>query len=87
MTTFYQLKDAASAVLACEKSMSLAKLFSVQLKFTVDTLNDWFSRIIKPKIFEHDDIKKQIFMKENTIVHSKTICSICGILLNVEGDG
>ena len=65
MTTFYQLKDAASAVLACEKSMSLAKLFSVELKFTVDTLNDWFSRIIKSENFEHDDIKKQIFMKEN----------------------
>ena len=65
MTTFYQIKDAASAVLACEKSMSPAKLFYVELKFAVDTLNDWFSRIIKSENFEHDDIKKQIFMKEN----------------------
>ena len=32
-TTFYQLKDAASAVLAREKSTPLAKLFSVELKF------------------------------------------------------
>ena len=35
MTTFYQLKDAASAVLACEKSKSLDELFSVELKFTI----------------------------------------------------
>ena len=60
-TTFYQLKDAAFAVLAREKSTSLAELFSVELKFTIDTLNDWFSRIIKPKFFELDDIKKHIF--------------------------
>ena len=39
-TTFYQLKDAASAVLAREKATSLAELFSIELKFTVDTLND-----------------------------------------------
>lgn len=40
--TFYHLKDAASAVLAREKSTSLADLFSVELKFTIDTLNSWF---------------------------------------------
>ena len=37
---FFQLKDAASAVLAREKSTSFAELFSVELKFTIDTLND-----------------------------------------------
>ena len=36
--TFFQLKDAASAVVAREKSTSLAELFSVELKFTIDTL-------------------------------------------------
>ena len=86
-TTFYQLEDAASAVLACEKSISLAELFSVELKFNVDTLNEWFSNIIKPKFFELDDIKKQIFLKKNPIDQSKTICSICGFLLNVDGEG
>ena len=40
--TFYQLKDAAFAVLAREKSTFLAELFSVELKFTIDTLNAWF---------------------------------------------
>ena len=86
-TTFYQLEDAASAVLACEKSFSLAELFSVELKFTVHTLNAWFSNITKPKCFELDDIKKQIFLKKNPIDQSKTICSICGFLLNVDGEG
>ena len=85
-TTFYQLKDTASALLARKKSTSLAELFYVELKFTIDTLNDWFSRIIKPKFFELDDTKKQIFMKENLIVNSKTICLICGLLQDVEGD-
>ena len=37
-TTFYQLKDAAYAVLAREKSTSLAELFSVELKFKINTL-------------------------------------------------
>ena len=39
-TTFYQLKDAVSAVLARKKSTPIAQLFSVEMKFTVDTLND-----------------------------------------------
>ena len=84
-TTFYQLKDAASAVLACEKSTSLAELFSVELKFTVDTLNEWFSRIIKPKFFELDNIKKQIYLKENPMVRSETKYSICGFPIDAEG--
>ena len=50
-TTFYQLKDAAFAVLAREKATFLAESFSVELKFTVDTLNDWFSKKIKTQIF------------------------------------
>ena len=82
--TFYQLKDAASAVLARQKSSSLAELFLVELKFTVDTLNDWFSYTIKPRFFELNDIKKQIFMKENPIIPKKTMCSLCVFSLNVE---
>ena len=71
-------------MLAREKSTSLAELFSVELKFTVDTLNDWFSNTIKPKFLEPNYIKKQIFTKENPIVSSKTIRSICGFLIDVE---
>ena len=84
-TTFYQLKAAASAVLAREKSTSLAKLFSVELKFTVENLNEWFSRIIKPKFFEIDDIKEQIYLKENPVARSKTKCSICGFPIDADG--
>ena len=79
--TFYHLKDAASAVLAREKSTSLAELFSVELKFTIDTLNDWFSNTIKLKFLNVNYIKKQLFIKENPTVPSKTIFSICGFLL------
>ena len=50
-TTFFQLKDVASAVLAREKSTSLAELFWLELKLTTDTLNDWFSNVIKPSFF------------------------------------
>ena len=78
------MKDVASAVLAQEKSTSLAELFSVELKFTVDTLNEWFSIIIKPKFFEIDSIKKQIYSKENPIKKEETVCSICGFLLDVD---
>ena len=53
-TTFSQLKDAADAVLARAKSTSLAEHFSVELKLTFDTLNDWFSSISKPKFLEVD---------------------------------
>ena len=78
------MKDVASAVLAQEKAASLAELFSVELTFTVDTLNEWFSIIIKPKFFEIDSIKKQIYRKENPIKKEETLCSICGFLLEVD---
>ena len=74
-------------MLAREKSTSLAELFSIGLKFTTDTLNDWFSDIIKPKFLEISDIKKQIFIKENPIVTSKTTYSICGFLLDGQARG
>ena len=75
-TTFYQLKDADSAVLAREKSTSLAELFSVELKFTIDTLKAWFGKIIKPKFFEIDCAMKQDFPKKNP-VNSSTVCYLC----------
>ena len=86
-TAFYQLKDAASAVIAREKSTFLAELFSIELKFTIDTLNAWFSNTIKPKFLEIDDIEKQIYVKENPLVPSKTIYYICGFLLDVQAEG
>ena len=82
--TFLQLRDAATAVLAREKSTSLAELFSVELKFTIDTLNNWFSNTIKPKFLELSDIRKRMFIKKNPIAPSKTTCCICWFLLNTE---
>ena len=86
-TTFYQLKDATFAVLACKNSTSFAELFLVELKFTVDTLNDWFASTIKPKYLEPNDIKNQIFTKENPIISAKTICFMCRFLLDVKEGG
>ena len=74
-------------MLAREKSTFLAELFSVELKFTMDVLNDWFSDTIKPKFLDVNDIKKQIFVKENPTIPSKTTCSICGFLLDVQARG
>ena len=84
-TTFYQLKDAASAVLAREKSTSLAELFSVELKFTVDTLKDWFSRIIKPKFFEIDSAEKQKFRKDNPL-DKNSLCCLCDFPLAADSE-
>ena len=53
----------------------------------VDTLNDWFLNKVKPKFLELNDIKKQIFIKENPFVLTETTCSICGFLLDVEAEG
>ena len=80
--TFCQLKDVATAVLALEKSASLA-----ELKFIIDTLSSWFSNTIKAKLLELDDIKKQVFVKENPIAPSKTTCCIYGFLLDTQACG
>ena len=50
--TFNQLKDAATSVLAREKSTSLSELFSVEVKFTTNNLNKWFKHTIKSKFLE-----------------------------------
>ena len=70
-------------MLAHEKSTSLAELFFFELKFSIDTLNASFSNTIKLKFLELDDIKKQRFIKENSIVPSETIFCICGYLFDV----
>ena len=81
------MKDAATSVLTREKSSSLSELFSVELKFTIDTLNKSFSTIIKPKFLQKPGIKKQTFNKENLLISSKTGCYIYGISLDTEACG
>ena len=61
-----QLKDAASAVAFREKCTSLAEMFSVELKFTVDTLKAWFNKIIKPKVFEINYNKNDSWKKKSS---------------------
>ena len=53
----------------------------------VKELSAWFSNTIELKFLCLNDIEKQIFIKENPIVPSKTICSICGFLLDVHTRG
>ena len=86
-TTFYQLKDTATAVLTHKKLTSLAKLFSLELKLAIDTLSNWFSNRIKPKFIELHCIKKQVFIKENPISSIKTTYCISGFLSDVETTG
>ena len=85
--TYSQLKDATTAILARGKSTSLSELFSIELKFTIDMLNKWFSKLIKQKFFELTDTKKQDFIKENPLFPSETTYCICGFLLDVEACG
>ena len=82
--TFSQWRDAATSVLALEKSTSLSELFLTELKFTIDTLNDWFSKLIKPKFLELNDIKKQALIKESPLIPFENTCCICGFLLDTE---
>ena len=78
-TTFHQLKDAVDVVSIKhqEKSTSLAELFYVEFRFTINTLKARFGKTIKPKFFEIYYAKKQDFRKKNP-VNSSTVCVICG---------
>ena len=83
---FFQLKDTAKSVLVREKATSFAELFSVELKFTIDTLNNWFSSRIKPKFLEVSNVKKKILLKKTKLLPESTCC-ICGFLLNINVPG
>ena len=80
-----QLKDAASAVGFREKCTSLAEMFSVELKFTVETLKAWYNNIIKPKFFEVGYDKKDSW-KEKKPVTNETLCCICDFPLGPYAD-
>lgn len=57
-----------------------------ELKFTIDTLSDWFSNKIKPNFFELMTLKRT-FLEKNPIVPSETTCCICGFFPDVEDCG
>ena len=79
---FFQLKDTARSVLVHEKATSFAELFSVEMKFTIDTLYNWFSNRITPKFLEVSNVKKKILLKKTKLLPESTCC-ICGFLLNI----
>ena len=63
----------------------MAELFSVELKFTIDTLKYWFSRLIKPNFFEIDSDKKQKFRKGKPI-DKDSLCCICDFPIAVHDE-
>ena len=63
----------------------MAELFSVELKFTIDTLKYWFSRLIKPNFFEIDSDKKQKFRKGKPF-DKDSLCCICDFPIAVDGE-
>ena len=82
----FQLKDAATTVIVREKSTSLSEPVSIEfsIKFTKDTLKSWFKNTTKSNFLELNDIEKQLFVNENPIIPSRTICCNCGFLLDIE---
>ena len=58
--TYKQLMDAAEGVLCREKTTSLAAMFNIELKFTVNTLKLWFDKTIKQMFVELEHGKKLI---------------------------
>ena len=56
-------------------------MFSTELKFTVDVLVKWFNGIFKSRFNELDEIKKQLFTKNNPIDFSHETCVICSFKL------
>ena len=67
------MKDAATNALDRQKSTSLSELFSVELKFTIDTLVKWFGCTFKSKFLELGKIQKQIFTKKNPLIFVKHV--------------
>ena len=76
---FNQLTDAAAKILRIEKSTPLSEPFSIELKYTTDTLVKWFNVIFKSRFTKITEIKKQMFIRENPIDWSETKCSICDL--------
>ena len=55
MKTLKQLQDVAYSVFNKEKNTSLAKMFNVELKFTVDSIKNWFTKNLKQNELDFRD--------------------------------
>ena len=78
-----QMKDAATIVFNREKTTAFSELFTIELKFTIDTLVNWFNSVIKQKFLERNDFQKRAFIEKNPLNLSKTTCYICGFMLSL----
>ena len=76
MVTLKQLEDASFCVLSREKNTALAEMFSVELKFTVDTLKNWFNKTHKINHLELKLNEKVEFLEKNPVCPD-TLCCLC----------
>ena len=81
--TIAQMKDAATKVFNIEKTTPLSELFTIELKFTIETLVKLFNSIIKRKFIQLNDFQKQAFLEKNRLNLSETICCISGFILSI----
>ena len=81
--TTAQMKDAATKVFNIEKTTVLSELFTIELKFAIETLVNWFNSIIKQKFIQLNDFQKQAFLEKDRLNLSKTICCISGFMLSL----
>ena len=66
--TIAQMKDAATKVFNIEKTTPLSELFTIELKFTIETLVKLFNSIIKRKFIQLNDFQKQAFLEKNRCI-------------------
>ena len=72
--TLKQLEAAVLSVKQKEKNTSLAEMFSVELKFTIDCLKSWFQK--NHKISEIDIDQKLEFIRKNPGEKDR-LCCLC----------
>ena len=68
-----QLEVAAFGVKNREKTTSLAEMFGIELKFTIDTLKQWFDKRKKTKFLELDGEKKYDFKRRNPVTENTCV--------------
>ena len=81
--TFKKLKNAATNVFEKEKASALSELFSTELKCTVNVLVKWFNVAFKSRFDEVDEIKKQVYTRDNPNNWPNQKCVICDFKLAV----
>ena len=74
IVTLKQLHAAANSVLQKENNNSLAEMFNIELKFTVDCVMQWFDKNIKTMELDLERMKNS---KENNPFHPGNLCCLC----------